>query len=112
MITATLVFLKNLDFHARIQKFLCNSISVWECDFSSEASAAEIKPVLTKKDEFQYGDKFLLLARFDFFFGKTGFLIQAEKRPLFQAIIFPHNYEYQQNCWRNKFRLWLRICMW
>ena len=88
MITATLVFLKNLDFHARIQKFLCNSISVWECDFSSEASAAEIKPVLTKKDEFQYGDKFFLLARFDFFLEKRVFWFKQKKGHFFKRLFF------------------------
>ena len=57
IITATLVFLINFDIYARIEENLCNRISVWECEFSLEASTAETKPVVTKKDEIQYRSK-------------------------------------------------------
>ena len=103
MITATLVFLNNLDFHARIQKFWCNSNSVWDCDFSSAASTAEIKPVLTKKDEFQYGDKFFLLARFDFFLENRVFWFKQEKGQFFRRLFFHTIMKFNQNVEGTKF---------
>ena len=87
IVTATLVFLNKLDIYARIEEKLWNRISVWECEISSEASTAEIKPVVTKKDEFQYGDKFFLLARFDFFW-KSGFFDSSSKKASFSRDYF------------------------
>ena len=43
------------------KKTFCNNFFVWECEFSSEASTAEIEPVVTKKDDLDYRVELFLL---------------------------------------------------
>ena len=46
------------------------------------------------------------------FFWKIGFFDSSSKRPVFEAAIFPHDYEAQPKYWWSKVRLWLGNCIW
>ena len=60
--SATLFFFGLFGFLRKVQKkTFCKNFFVWEREFFSEASTAEIEPVVTKKDDLDYRVELFLL---------------------------------------------------